>query len=259
MSFSHAQAADIPALKQLWMTCFGDTEDYVNLYFDHSFSPEQVFVLRAEQIAAMLISLPVTHVAADGEAQQGAYLYAVCTAPELRGRGLCRALMQQTEQALAAQGCTFTCLKAGSEGLSAMYERMGYQTTFTNRELCLSVPATQFKAEPKLISPEHYYALRQFALRGDFIDYVPAVLAHQARLGALFCLDGGAAFGAFERYGDTLICKEYFGDETLLPALGAQFGAAQVIARTTGTAPFAMAKPLSSLPCPKGYLAFAFD
>ena len=66
MKLSHPSPAEIPALRQLWVDCFGDTEDYVNLYCAHSFQPERVFVLRREQIDAMLISFPVTHIGLDG-------------------------------------------------------------------------------------------------------------------------------------------------------------------------------------------------
>lgn len=281
MSFGCATRADIPALRRLWMDCFGDTKDYVNLYMEHAFDPERVFVLREEEIAAMLISFPVSHIGEDGGERRGAYLYAVCTAPAQRGRGLCRRLMEQTEQALAARGDTFTCLRAADEQLSAMYGRMGYAETFTNREFTVEragesdacprkadcLPCTGDTAEAsndrpvdvEQVSPAAYYALRQWQLRGDFVDYAPELLAHQGRLGALLSVGGGAAIAAVERYGAAAICKEFLGDETLLPALQKQLGADKLLVRTPGGTPFAMAKSLTDAPAPGGYLAFAFD
>ena len=108
MRFAHPGAADRDELILLWMRCFGDEEAYVRLYFDHSFDPENVFVLREAQIAAMLIRFPVCYVAEDGNEKPGSYLYAVCTAPEQRGKGLCKRLMAETEQALQADGDGFT-------------------------------------------------------------------------------------------------------------------------------------------------------
>ena len=62
MNFGCASRVDIPELRQLWMDCFGDGEDYVNQYMEHTFEPERVFVLRGEEIASMLISFPVSHI-----------------------------------------------------------------------------------------------------------------------------------------------------------------------------------------------------
>ena len=261
MTFSHATAADRAELIRLWMDCFGDAEDYVRLYADHSFAPERVFVLRQTQIAAMCVSFPVTYLSEEGDERQGAYLYAVCTRPDQRGKGLCRSLMRQTEEMLRTQDCTFTCLKAASPALTAMYERMGYRTSLTNREYNVSAagasPACPFNMEA--VSPERYYALRQCALRGGFIDYAPDVLAHQARLGQLLCIDGGNAIAATERFGNTVMLKEYLGDETLLPSLAERLGVNALTVRMPGDTPFAMAKSLTDAPEPAGYFAFAFD
>ena len=261
MSFGAATAADLPALRQLWMQCFGDTEEYVNRYFLHSFVPEDVFVLREPEIAAMLISFPVTWIGPDGDEQPGAYLYAVCTHPDRRGTGCCRRLMAKAEQALRERGCAFTCLRAADAGLAEMYRRMGYESSFTNRELVVpDAPGAEAQALARQrMKPAQYYGLRQMALQGGFIDYDPAVLAHQARLGQLLSFEGGEAIGALERYGSEGILKEYLGPESLLPAIKQALGLRTLIARTPGDAPFAMSKRLTPGPLPTGYLAFAFD
>lgn len=259
MSFGFAKQADVPRLIRLWMDCFGDDLDYVNLYFTHSFRPDRVFVLREPELAAMAISFPVTYIAEDGDTREGAYLYAICTDPAFRGRGLCRTLMAQSEAALKGRGCTFVCLRPETDALRVMYTRMGYRDAFSNRETVV-LPAPEdrpIRMEP--CSPEAYYGLRQMALWDGFVDCPPEMLAHQARLGRLLTLEGGAGFGALEQYDDTAILKEYFGDEALLPALCRQLGAKKLLVRAPGEQPFAMAKPLTNLPCPTGYLGLAFD
>lgn len=273
LPFGCATKADTRFLQRLWMDCFGDTAEYTALYFDHSFDPTRVFVLREDEIAAMCITFPVQYVAEDGDERAGAYLYAVCTRPELRGKGLCRRLLQETEAALKAQGCTFTCLRAASLELTAMYEKLGYKTTFTNREFSFSAVGTS-PARPRTsaafpystdrlslvsVSPSEYYALRQFRLRGGFVDYPPEALTHQALLGTLFSVDGGAAIGALERRDGKTILKEYLGDEALLREIATALDVETLPVRTPGDEPFAMAKSLTPEPPPSGYLAFAFD
>ena len=260
MSFGTATAEDVPALRCLWMRCFGDTEDYVNLYMQYAFVPERVFVLREPTLCAMAISFPVQYRGEDGTTTDGAYLYAVCIAPEARGRGLFRSLMEQAEQALAARGSAFVCLRPASEALLQTYMRMGYQVGFTNRERC--IPAVQMGLRLSPLDPARYGVLRRRALCGGRVEYPPEVLAHQARLGSLFeARDGDRyGFGAAERWGETVILKEYLGDETLLPAIGGALGAQRLTVRLPGTEQvFALAKPLCGQTCPTGYLAFAFD
>lgn len=261
MNCGTAKARDLPALRSLWMRCFGDGEDYVNLYFEHAFRPERVFVLRAEdgQPAAMAIAFPVSLRA--GSLLPGAYLYAVCTAPEARGRGCFRRLTAYAEQQLAGAGCAFVCLKPASEALARTYGRMGYEPCFTNRSFPTEASKDYVNVTP--LSAADYGCRRRALLEGAWVDYPDETLAHQARLGTLFAADSGGlrGLGAAECWGDRLVLKEYLGDEALLGGICAHFGAARMSVRTPGLdAPFAMARPLGAAPLPaNAYLGLAFD
>lgn len=81
----------------------------------------------------MLCALPAELVGDDGEAVPAAYLYAVCTAPALRGRGHCRLLLQEAEQDLKRQGIRAAVLVPAEESLFGFYARFGYRTVFTCR------------------------------------------------------------------------------------------------------------------------------
>lgn len=260
MRLETARPGDLPALRALWKTCFGDADDYVNLYFEHAFRPERVFVLRKEtRPLAMAISFPLCW-RLERQALPGAYLYAVCTAPEARGNGYFRALLRFAEQRLEQAGCAFVCLRPGSAALWDTYGRMGYLPAFTNR--CLSVAADCSCGTLTPLSPAAYRAQRSALLQGPWVDWPEDALSHQARLGQLFTAqaDGLCGVGAAERWGGEVILKEYLGDEALLPAICAALGAASMQVRTPGTEQgFAQAKPLGGADCPFGYLGFAFD
>ena len=88
VAFAQARR-DLPALTRLWQACFGDTEAEVRAFWQALFDCTPVYLRRAldGSPAAMLCALPAELVGDDGDAVPAAYLYAVCTAPALRGRG----------------------------------------------------------------------------------------------------------------------------------------------------------------------------
>ena len=285
-----ARTSERPALRRLWMRCFGDSIDYVNLYFDHSFREDSVFVLRDADgtPVSMAIRFPADWLAEDGDPQTGAYLYAVCTDPAQRGRGCFRTLMDFAERTLAAAGCDFVCLKPADAALAETYRRRGYEDAFFTQTQTVRADGAA-AVTLRRIDAARYAALRQLQLRGSFVDYPPQTLAHQAQLGPLWELSEGDRFAicAAERYDApseeraafpgcpaapaqtadrtaVWLVKEYLGDETLLPGLCAALGADRIAVRRPPTpaapgTPFAMAKPLSGKPRPSGYLGLAFD
>ena len=130
-----AARRDLPALTRLWQACFGDPEAEVRAFWQALFDCTPVYLRRAPDgsPAAMLCALPAELVGDDGDAVPAAYLYAVCTAPALRGRGHCRLLLQEAEQDLAKQGIRAAVLVPAEESLFGFYTRFGYRTVFTCR------------------------------------------------------------------------------------------------------------------------------
>ena len=122
-----AARRDLPALTRLWQACFGDTEAEVRAFWQALFDCTPVYLRRAPDgsPAAMLCALPAELVGDDGDAVPAAYLYAVCTAPALRGRGHCRLLCGRSFPASAAapadrtDGCHRAAARAGSASRQA--------------------------------------------------------------------------------------------------------------------------------------------
>ena len=75
--------ASVPALRQLWKAAFGDTEGFLDCFFDTAFSPHRCRCVTVDgEIAAALYWFDVTC-----REQPMAYIYAVATHPDHRGRG----------------------------------------------------------------------------------------------------------------------------------------------------------------------------
>ena len=110
----------------------------------------------------MLCALPAELVGDDGDAVPAAYLYAVCTAPALRGRGNCRLLLQEAEQDLKRQGICAAVLVPAEESLFGFYARFGYRTVFTCRTE--TVPAARGDCSITPLTPDGWQSLRELQL-----------------------------------------------------------------------------------------------
>lgn len=266
--FALAQKSDLPALSALWQTCFGDDPSQIQAFWRTLWDERRVFAAYEGSLpVSMLCALPAELVDEAGESAPAAYLYAVCTAPQHRGRGLCSALMSYAESSLRADGCCFVALVPAGERLFRFYEKRGYQTAFFHRSY--TVAAAPGKAKITRISPETYHALREMQLYGAFLSYDFSLLQWQAQLGkisgaGLYRVETNEAVCciAAERMGAHLFCKELLPDcPEAAACLAAFLGCKDVSVRTQGGAlPFGMLKALQDAPAPQeAYLGFAFD
>ena len=61
LCFRFAEPRMIKKLKLLWKCCFGDSDEYIGLFFDERFVPEQCLTaVCGDDIAGMLFLLPLT-------------------------------------------------------------------------------------------------------------------------------------------------------------------------------------------------------
>lgn len=260
MKTVRASEAQLPQMKLLWLRCFSDDENYVNLYFDNFGTENGLLLSEGERLCAMVQWIPTTFVQPDGEEQRGAYLYAVCTDPAFRERGCCRRLLAEAEALLKAQGYDFTFLRPGSDRLAEMYRKLGYSMTLTNAETAVAAqPQPDTTVRP--VTPEAYLQYRQMQLWEDFMDWQLPAINHQAAQGALLTLTQKDRFAiaAVEHNDGSLFIKEYLGDLSLAGAIPVYYGAETATLRTVGETPFAMTKALTGKPLPTGYPGFAFD
>ena len=112
----------IPQLRQLWQEAFGDSDAFLDSFFSLGFSAERCrCVTEEDRVTAALYWFDCS---CDG--RKMAYLYAVATEKDSRGRGLCRMLMENTHAHLGQMGYLGTILVPATEPLREMYGKMGY-------------------------------------------------------------------------------------------------------------------------------------
>lgn len=117
-------------LIDLWRLCFGDSEDFIRLFFDRVYREENVLTLEREgQILCALHIVPYRMLVA-GHEWSLAYVCGVATWPEYRRQGLMGRLMRQAIDVMAGRGYDLTALIPATPALFEYYRAFGYQEFF---------------------------------------------------------------------------------------------------------------------------------
>lgn len=122
----------LPQLRALWQEAFGDSEDYMNLYFNRRFEPTETYILQEDgKVASMMTAMHVSLWAADGHTLDGRYIYAVATKKSCRRKGYAKMLDRFMAETLQKDGTDFTCLVPAEDSLHRFYTAQGYKETFS--------------------------------------------------------------------------------------------------------------------------------
>ena len=256
MKFELAKKSDLSALTKLWQCCFGDEVSEIRNFWDKTFAKIQVFVAREGQnVSAMVCVLPTTLVDEEGEAHSCGYFYAVCTHPSMRGKGLCRKLMDY-----AQKNCkmAYAALVPAEESLFGFYEAMGYKTVFFNSEYTVS-PKKGANIRPA--NPEVYRSIRELQLYDNFLSYDEFLLPCAGSLYRIETAEGLHCACAYKKDKELLIRELLPDSAEAAAALCAHLGCQSATVRTMGEdQPFGMLRSLKGAPLPEtAYLGLAFD
>lgn len=167
-----AETADLPALQEIWLQCFGGPEAYRDFYYSRRFKPEDTLVARIEgQAAAMLTLMEVRLMG-----ERGGYVYAVATHPHFQGQGLQQQLGKFSLEEMRRRGMKFSCLVPANPGLFSFYSRFGYQTDFFRWEK--RVVGADIPSGFKPIVFKHCGCKTFAALREAYLGQIGRAAAH---------------------------------------------------------------------------------
>ena len=120
----------IADLQKLWQEAFHEPDDFTDLFFTTGYAPNRCHCITENGVPVSALYWFDCY----WEDRPIAYLYGVATAKAFQGRGLCRALMEDTHKYLKELGYYGAILVPGGPELFKMYEKMGYRTAFHVRE-----------------------------------------------------------------------------------------------------------------------------
>lgn len=252
MKIDFPSAHHIAQQRSLWKTAFGDTDAFLDSFFRTAYAGDRCrCVLENDEITAILYWIDCTV-----KDQKLAYIYAVVTHPDHRGKGLCRMLMEDTHSLLHSRGYSGALLVPQQEGLRKMYAGMGYRnfgslTAFSCEASGSPVPLWS-------IGPPEFASLRRKMLPEDAVIQEGAGLAFLAEQ-LQFYAGYGFLFAAYGENG-TLSIPEFLGEKTAMPgilkALNYPRGKFRIPGENT---PFAMFHSLDDSAITPSYFGFAFD
>lgn len=109
--------------RDLWRTCFHDSEEFMDIYFEEKYTDASNITVRQDgRVVAAAQVLPY-RMTFYGVVLRVGYLSGLCVAPEWRGRGLAAQVIREAHRRLYQQGAALSFLIPGDEGLRKFYEQ----------------------------------------------------------------------------------------------------------------------------------------
>ncbi|MEG2174926.1 MAG: GNAT family N-acetyltransferase [Oscillospiraceae bacterium] len=280
MNITVATNEMIPALSSLWRCAFGDSQDYIDLFFARRFPTARgMVVMDGMRPLSMLFLLPLT-VASGDRFWNARYLYAVATDPDAQGQGLSTALLSQTHRLLEMQGVDLSFLVPATSSLFDYYGARGFDTQFYLSKQVLSAdpmgemqPLTRVTLSKMRPLRDRCFANCALFARWDekALDYQDLEASFSGGETLKFQTDMGIGYALCIPSHNTVWIKELAAVGNLTPiynAIAHRYGCAQMEirrpARTIQTAvPFGMARWYTAPPSGEGeylpYLSLVLD
>jgi len=239
---------DIPALRRLWQEAFGDSGEYLDLFFGTAYAPQRSRVLERDGIAGAAYWLDCRV-----KDFRLAYVYAVAIDRTLQNQGLGSALMKELHSHLKLLGYDGILLVPGDEGLRSYYSKLGYETVSWQDRFTASagtwVPMTRLDTTSYADLRRNYLGEMGVIQEGENL----------ALLGKMADFFHGDAFLAAVAPGEGE-CLELLGDISAAPGITAALGLKVCTFRTPGNAhPYAMAHSLGRELPKTLYFGFGFE
>lgn len=206
--------ADISAQRELWALAFGDSGPYVDNFYHTYYRPERVIVLEEDGLVrAMTAWFDTTFVLPGKGEYRAAYLYAVATHPDCRGKGLAGRLLAWADDYFRAQGIPAVTTVPAQPSLHKFFGANGFGECFrlTEREVrAEELPLAGEGTALHPVTPGAYGGAREALLAGiPHIAYPEEALAYQAGCCAL---SGGGLFAGKTPDGPVCLCAEGAGE-----------------------------------------------
>lgn len=244
MNIDHPSFSHIPQLRSLWKEAFGDTDAFLDHFYCVAFSPLRCMcVTKANEVLAAAYWFPC------GEY---AYIYAVATAQQHRGKGICHALMEKIHSVLVAEGYSGCILVPGEESLRQFYRTMKYENFGGVHEFdAIAGSPIQLRK----LSLQEYSTLRKEYLPQGGVLQEGVNLEFLSRWAEFYEGENVLIAAAWED--GKLMILELLGEKNAAPGIVTTLGAKTGWFRSPGDKPFAMHRALCENIAPK-YFGFCF-
>ena len=212
---------DIPRQRELWQLAFGDTGAYVDNFYRTYYKPERMLMLEEDGVVqAMTAWFDTTFAVPGQEEYRAAYLYAVATHPEARGRGLAGHLLADVDGLFRSWGVQAVTTVPAEPSLHQFFGRNGFRECFVHGEQkyqpgnSVEMPAGEAPRLDRLTAAD-YRGLRETRLAGiPHIALSQEAVCYQAGASAL--TPGGGLYALEAPHGVAVLCAEGMENGALL-------------------------------------------
>lgn len=248
---------DYEKLKKLWLSCFDDSPESVENFFQKTVTPENVVVTFDGEKAVGAAYLLESEIKVGGEKYDAFYIYAVCTEKKYRGMGIMRNTLAFCEKTARERNISYLFLVPANGELFKMYEKIGFKVGFTYNEEIIG--KTDFSLKNDVGVGLTY---RQYAeWRAGFTDDTALATLKETAFDGFYspvgdsvvCLCNAAGYAVYESENGTVTVHELFGDKNaLIGAVIEHSGKDELILRKPtangGGVPFGMYRALGNVP-----------
>lgn len=224
-----ALEAHLREIKELWMEAFGGDSIYADMFLRRRAEEKNTLLyLQGETLCAMLFILPCRLVFGS-TSYSCAYLYAVATGREYRGRGFSTALLDAAYKLCSERGYDVCALSPAEEGLFGFYEKRGYATQGYVKNLYISGKQLAVTSSVPLLSPvsgRELITLRKEAFSTAYLEWdsraMDYIVAENEFSGGRFyrySLGGERGFLSCTPTKQQLLIKEFSGNVLSIPQI----------------------------------------
>ncbi len=216
----HPVTRELDALKALWVDTFHDSPSVVEHFFQNAVTEQDIVVALCDNTVASALYMLDSTITNNGKSYRALYIYAVCTHPDYRGRGLMRACFDFLFEVAKARGVDYLFLVPAGDELFEMYRKLGFKTCLYYSER--RVFAKDFNCEAPTTERLDFNSF--INIRNSFSDEINlATLGERAFNGFLMtdsesigAIKVGNGYAIYEIEDGGVTVHELFGDKKIL-------------------------------------------
>lgn len=150
--------ADLPEIIDCWQRSFGDTPELIRTLLE---TGELLSCAMAAEQDGHLRSVMFAFDGLDFDGIPAAYLYALCTHPDVRSQGMGRAVLRALTSLCFDRGAELVFLSPADAGLTDWYRSMGMHRIRPENVSPINVIGEEPSVSLTLVSAEEYAVLRR--------------------------------------------------------------------------------------------------
>lgn len=123
-----------PLVRKMWKTCFGDTDEYMDLIFTKKYKEDNTLIYFEKEEAVASLQMQEYNIRMYEEVFPIYYLAGLCTLPEHRNKGYMGKLITEALNIMQSRDIALTILVPANEQLFNYYEKYGFTQAFRSSE-----------------------------------------------------------------------------------------------------------------------------